>query len=134
MVNRFFIFIFLVDLVLYSNTIHPVSFFEEFFVGGRADEHELGEMAVGFVFEAGDFFSGTNRTADYRILCFWIKLYCRFLLLFATEEFHFCVLKVRAVPTPVGRAEVADVDSFARDADFLFKDLANLGGHLAAGS
>ena len=49
-----------VFLVFHPDIFYTVGFFEEFFVGGGFDEHELGEVAVGFVFEAGDFFSGAD--------------------------------------------------------------------------
>ena len=52
-------------------------------------------MAVGFVFEAGDFFSGADGRADYGILSFWVELYGGLLFFSATEEFHFYTSKSR---------------------------------------
>jgi hypothetical protein len=43
-------------------------------------------VAVRFVFEACNFFSGTNRTMDYGILRFWVELNCVLMFLFVTEE------------------------------------------------
>ena len=48
------------NLVFNFQRIHPVGFFELFFISGRTYEHYFGEVAVGFVFKAGDFFSGAD--------------------------------------------------------------------------